>query len=271
MSAAVYFTGWNSGFQVTLIGINFLVFYAYYVAKCLNIKAWNPVCTSLIGMSAYLIMCIVIYYHAPAYHLPEPVEFLLSIFWGANVFAITIFFLYTYTKLTSDSRELLTEEAGHDQLTGLANRYYMADYMRGIEEKYGLGGYWVAIADIDDFKKINDTCGHNCGDQVLVEMARLMSDFVKLYLSECEICRWGGEEFLLVGKGDEEKLDVEKLDSLRKMISRHDFRYENRHLDLTVTMGFAMFEGLSFKDGMELADKRLYTGKKSGKNKVVYG
>ena len=266
MSAAIFFTGWDGGFQVTLIGLSFLVFYSYYVGCYLHLPVISPVLICSIGVFAYIGMCVVTHLFPPAYPFPDKINFYLQIFWGIVVFAISIFFLYTFIKLTTGSEELLSKEVGHDKLTGLPNRYYMSDSLELKEQSGGLDGYWIAMMDIDDFKLINDNYGHICGDYILKELSMLLQQ----YSDRAEICRWGGEEFLLLGKEENSGQSVQFLESLRKTIGRHDFRYESEHIDVSVTIGIAEFTSeTTFRQCLDLADQRLYEGKNNGKNQVV--
>ncbi len=271
MSLAVYYTGWSSGFQVTLIGMNIVLAYSEYIAWRLKVVGTKAFPGSLIGMAAYLILCVVDHYHAAAYPLPANIAFMLQFAWGVTVFVISIYSLTTFVHLTTKSEEILTHEADHDQLTQLPNRYYMTDYLNELHEKSGMEGYWLAIMDIDDFKVINDTLGHNCGDAVLKEVASILQEQCAEYGPDQVACRWGGEEFLIVGKesGSREK-DIDSMKALcRKFRERH-FAYDNKTLNITMTIGMAFYRpNMNLREWIEVADNRLYDGKRSGKNKVV--
>ncbi len=216
------------------------------------------------------------YFHEAQYQLPYNISFMFQLFWGFTVFAISIFSLNTFVDLASRSEEILTQAADHDQLTGLPNRYYMTDYLNEQGDKTGLEGYWLAILDIDDFKAINDTLGHNCGDSILKEVAMVLLD----HGSDTTVCRWGGEEFLIVGKesgtgagqgaGSACTGGVETMKLLCKRIRDRHFLYNNKVLHITVTIGMASYHaGMNMREWIESADNRLYEGKRSGKNKVV--
>jgi diguanylate cyclase (GGDEF)-like protein len=132
----------------------------------------------------------------------------------------------------------------------------------------------VAIADIDFFKKVNDTYGHNCGDYTLVKLTEL---FKAHAAGKYSVCRWGGEEFLILGRhcGDLSVL----LDDLRTRIMEHIFECEADEgmaysglvrKQVTVTIGAANYRcGMSVREWIGVADSRLYNGKQTGKNKVV--
>lgn len=259
MTLAIYFVGWDSGFQMAIMGFNIFLVWAEYLATSLHLKQVHSLVLCLISMFMYIGSAVVYHYHTPKYLMPAESAYLLNLAWAVIVFVITIFFLQLFAYLASSMQKQLKEEALHDKLTGLHNRYYMSDYL---EQSKGRS-CWLAIADIDDFKKVNDLHGHNCGDYVLKTMAEL----ARSHNPEAEICRWGGEEFLLVGNPDDA---FEWLDSLRCKIEAHRFVYAGQALHLTITIGAAASSADdSVESWVNRADMKLYEGKSSGKNKVV--
>lgn len=266
MTVAVLYTGWNSGFQITLIGMNVLAFYAEYVGRSLKIKYIPMMPAGILGMMLYLGSYVILNYAPPQYNLPSNVEFWLSILWGVVVFSINLFVLQVFVSLVSSSERKLEHQMSHDKLTGLPNRYYMSNHLEMVKEKEGLKEYWIAIADIDDFKKVNDTYGHNCGDYVLRTVAELTENNDNILC-----CRWGGEEFIFMGrkKGDDISAFV-FLDGLREKISNYPFHFEGTDLKVTMTIGLAMFfKGRGIDAWISEADAKLYQGKQAGKNQVV--
>ena len=158
------------------------------------------------------------------------------------------------------SEEKLEQMALIDNLTGLYNRHYLLAFLDHIETN-APEERWLAILDIDDFKKVNDTYGHNCGDMILHQVA----DIVKLTCRNCIVCRWGGEEFIILSNKRECSPDV--LETLRQTIAEEEFKFENESIHITVTIGVAQFDGEPTNDGwISKADERLYHGKKNGKN-----
>lgn len=267
MVFAIAMVGWDAGFQVTLIGMCTLAFFAEYLARSLSSPPVSGFALSLVGMCAYVFVFEFVQTHAAPYALPSAVCFWLQVAWGIIVFGIIIIFLQLFVTVTFESEKLLSAQLAHDKLTGLPNRYYMADYVRRLEESCGLGGCWVAMVDVDDFKKVNDVYGHNCGDHVLREVATILAK----ESDGAEICRWGGEEFLLMGKVvDGADSHVDKLDRVRTSIQDHEFWYEGQCLKVTATIGVASYaRGMSVNQWINVADGRLYDGKRSGKNRVV--
>ncbi|MCR5144157.1 MAG: GGDEF domain-containing protein [Lachnospiraceae bacterium] len=292
MFFVIIFTGWNSGFQITLIGMSVLLFYSEYLSKYLK-KPYVPsfpLC--LLGPVIYILSCIWLHYNSPRYALPSNISFWFEIFWAIVVFTISNSALYIFVNLGIKAEKNLEKKADHDQLTGLLNRYYLSDFLSNInpsENEY----YWAAIMDIDDFKKINDTYGHNCGDYILIEISNLLfswrrecgayseidfsNDIKKDQAGEelrLSISRWGGEEILVIGSGGKDIIGM--LDLLRKKIEEKDFVYNNdqgesEHINVTVTIGFAEYKtGMTALQWIDIADSNLYSGKENGKNKVVF-
>lgn len=270
MTLAVYFVGWEGGFQNTLIGMSVLLFFAEYVGRCLQVHHVHALPWSALGMCLYLGSFVVTNAYPPPYALPAEVLYALQIAWGIIVFSVDLFCLWAFVMLTFRSESMLSTEASHDVLTGLPNRYYMSDCLEkaSVEDNDGVGkGHWLAIVDIDDFKVINDTYGHNCGDEVLKALAMILANGIP----NTEVCRWGGEEFLILGKTENDMNAVaDQLERLRSSTEAHGFWHDETKLHLTLTIGVAPYvTGQSTTEWINSADKNLYTGKNNGKNQVV--
>ena len=268
MFLAVVFVGWKSGFQTTLIGIIVMIFYSEYVGKDFGRKHSPAMAMSLMAMIAYIIAYVITESRPAPYSLPHQAEYILTIMWAATTFVIAMIFLQVFVDLTVSSELKLKEERSHDALTGLYNRYFMIGHLDNLMKQEGEKKHWLAIADLDDFKHVNDTYGHNCGDYVLRTMAELFRE----HLPDVEICRWGGEEFLMAGAAETDGWNErQKLEELCRRIRDYDFCYEEQHLHLTVTIGFAMYRNESRQETwISRADDALYKGKCAGKDQV-YG
>ena len=263
MLLAIIFTGWGAGFQITIIGIVILLFFCEYIARSLGLKYIRSVFLAPVAMIVYIVAFVVSLLSPAPYALPNGINITLQISWAVIVFVIMSAVLFIFVSTTTHSQNELSNEVVHDKLTGLPNRYYMASYFQSIEEDESNRRHWVAIADLDDFKSINDTYGHNCGDYVLKTFASLLKDIS----GDIVVCRWGGEEFLLLG--DEGTSPEEILESLREKVESYPFVYEGIAMKLTVTIGFAYKnEGQTADEWIDEADKRLYEGKEKGKNCV---
>ncbi|MCR5734919.1 MAG: GGDEF domain-containing protein [Lachnospiraceae bacterium] len=182
-------------------------------------------------------------------------------------------FSYKFAKAESQlfalNREL-KKMANSDPLTGLMNRRCMLDILEEIVAEYKTKGNLVSVAigDIDFFKKVNDTYGHECGDYVLKELAVLFEHFM---IDKGYISRWGGEEFLFVFKDKNADDAYICLQDLRDQIENKVFKYEDKEFSLTMTFGLEELSAASGVDNtIDNADKKLYMGKESGRNQVVY-
>ena len=123
------------------------------------------------------------------------------------------------------------------------------------------------MADIDAFKQINDRYGHNAGDYVLREVARIMQEVC----SGSTISRWGGEEFLILSSGKAGTDGVTLIEKLRSTIENADFVFEGEPLHVTITAGISGFSSDRIIDKwVSEADDNLYYGKNHGKNTVVF-
>ena len=264
MSLSIILCGWDVGLQIILVGIVILLFFAEYVARSLKLKYVKSVYLAPVSFVAYLGTYIVSLFYAAPYPLPRPIVIALQVSFVIIVFAVLTLILWFFVMTTTQSQKELSEEVVHDKLTGLPNRYYMASYFADIEKKSTSKKYWIAIADIDDFKNINDTYGHLCGDYVLKTISQLMAS----ESAGIEVCRWGGEEFLLVG--DEATANPEiLLESIRKKVEEYPFEYDGTRMNLTLTIGMSWkMADQSIDEWINEADKHLYYGKENGKNRV---
>ncbi len=171
--------------------------------------------------------------------------------------------LYQYNKK-------LKQMAGMDPLTQLMNRRAATEEINDIINRYESNGKSVSIAigDIDFFKKVNDTYGHDCGDYVLKSLAMLFKETMKDYGF---VARWGGEEFLFVFRemnGDEA---VVILNRLREKIGKMELNFNSVSFNVTMTFGLEEYSSNhGVEDAIKEADNKLYMGKESGRNKVVF-
>lgn len=256
MGVTVFFIGWGAGFQICLIGICVLLFYAEYVGHSTRVATVPSIRLAPLAGLVYISSLIISFIRPAPYTLPDSIEAGLQLFWAFIVFVIMLIILQIFVLVAVRSQEELSSEAMHDKLTGLPNRYYIASVFPRIMNRNS----WLAIADLDDFKQTNDTRGHNCGDYILKTVAGIFRQQEGI-----EVCRWGGEEFLLAGS--RKNLDI--LYKIQKEVGSWPFEYQGEKLRVTVTIGAAWYrEGQSIDEWINTADEELYKGKKDGKNRV---
>lgn len=172
-------------------------------------------------------------------------------------------------KKLSDSNEKLNYIATHDALTGLHNRHSLWNYLSALHGS--AGDFCVCMGDIDNFKRTNDTYGHDCGDQVLKEVAGI----VRSNIGESDMaCRWGGEEILIIMNGSRDEC-LNRIEKMRSRICGLNLRYDGKEVPTTMTFGFAQGsenpdpDDVNIEELISIADKRLYVGKNSGKNVII--
>lgn len=157
-----------------------------------------------------------------------------------------------------------------DSLTGLYNRHYGEVFLREAREGMVADGtpFYVAIGDIDFFKKFNDEHGHDCGDLVLREVSAILRRHAQ---DQGIVSRWGGEEFLFVLWGGGIKDVNEFFNEVADEIRNKRLEYGGRYLSVTMTFGVADGDSrLHTDDVVKIADEALYEGKEGGRDRVVY-
>ena len=165
--------------------------------------------------------------------------------------------------------KILYEDAHMDQLTGLKNRRGFHEYYNGTLKKLTENDIAAIImCDIDHFKRVNDTYGHNAGDAVLVHVANYLQNSVE---GIGEVVRWGGEEFILLLPKMTLEEGVAHAESIRKAVEASTCTFEGTDIKVTMSFGVrALDKNLSADMNVELTDENLYKAKEGGRNRVIY-
>lgn len=152
-----------------------------------------------------------------------------------------------------------------DSLTALYNRRSCNNQIKALIKENE--EFTVVMCDIDWFKKINDQYGHDCGDYILTSISAMIRDSVE----GCGFAsRWGGEEFLLIYRLDLQDVK-QKVEMLAERIRDYIFEYENKQVRVTMTFGIKEMAGnVPYEEIIKEADDKLYTGKRNGRNQIVY-
>ena len=156
-----------------------------------------------------------------------------------------------------------------DPLTGLYNRRYITERIENefISYKRSKKKFSLIMADIDFFKEINDTYGHDCGDRVLKVVSKGLQDAGR---EQDVISRWGGEEFLLLLPETEIEGARILADRIREIIEEQIIEYNGVQVSITMTFGVAVNEDYEIiEDTIKKADNALYEGKNRGRNCVI--
>lgn len=177
----------------------------------------------------------------------------------ANQIAIALENSFLYRKL-----EDLTKR---DALLGIYNRKYFFEFLQKKSEEESK--FAIVMIDIDDFKTINDTCGHQFGDKVLKNTVSV----IKRWIDKNDVvARYGGEEFILYISDFKNEDDVyDKVEIIRKSIEKSTVKCETKEKNVTASFGISFFpqNGKDANELTKVADDLLYKSKSSGKNRVL--
>jgi diguanylate cyclase (GGDEF)-like protein len=154
-----------------------------------------------------------------------------------------------------------------DPLTGLYNRRYITERMEEENEVFLRKNreFSMMLLDIDHFKVLNDTYGHDCGDYVLKLVAQMLLSIVR---KSDIVSRWGGEEFLILLPETSKHTAKKLAERIRKNIENMPILYEQCNYHITLTIGISENKSESINNIIKRADNALYLGKNSGRNCV---
>ena len=262
--------GWGCGFELYCFS------YAISIQLVSFMMARERVAKSMYiivgGITAvyFLAMRLVTWEVSPVYSVPE--EARRGLYLANALIALTLCVNYVglFTRIVYLLASDLHYDSTHDALTNLYNRREMWDLMDN-DRVAEHGGAAVAMVDIDDFKQINDTLGHETGDEVLRALAERLKALEGggLYTS-----RWGGEEFVIFcGRDDAAYYSIRRrLEDFVRRCAATPVMVGERRVDFTVTVGLVMADHTADVQSLvNRADELLYEGKQSGKNRLVVG
>lgn len=265
--------GPSFGFQYLSIGVVPLVYYLGYMhGNSLNMS-------KRVGIAIYVMFCLAALVctviHYPLVSIGGLSKGIIIFINSSCAFFMSINFLndlinkiYTDNGVLENKNLDLENNANTDALTGLRNRRTINSYIEKFisTAKLDRKFFSVLMLDIDNFKKVNDTYGHDCGDQVLKNIANVITNEIR---PDDVVFRWGGEEILVIVNAGH---DIAKsvAERCRRAIEESTVEYEDTVISVTVTIGgCAYYQNATYDDLINIADKNLYTGKQSGKNQVV--
>ena len=261
VSVLTIMLGFNTGFHFYLIGLCVVSFFTSYFSKVRSFKG-SLVWVGL-SLAIYLTLYFVTKFNAPHYAIEKWLEITLFTVHAIAVFGFIAIYLMVFIKYALSLENKIINESRTDELTEISNRYGLYDYFELEENK---STKVLALFDIDNFKKINDVHGHATGDSILKQVAKITTNT----LNDSFVCRYGGEEFVIVLDENEPKPFLERLEELRKIIEKEIFEFEGTSLNITITIGASKYQkDISLEKWIELADEKMYRGKKTGKNKTV--
>lgn len=171
-------------------------------------------------------------------------------------------------KFTASVQKFIREMIERDTLTRLYTRRVGDGKIKYVQSQLIDAGvpYCVGMGDIDFFKKFNDNYGHDCGDLVLREVARI---FLENMIGKGFAIRWGGEEFLIIYEDATLEKAYEHLCSIKEKITNYQLDYNGKKLSVTMTFGLTRGDSRDIDDIVKEADNLLYFGKQNGRDCIV--
>ncbi len=203
------------------------------------------------------------------------IQLFMVVFLG--IVLLILWILYRSIKAKKRANELLSSlnrqlqiQSRTDALTGLPNRRSMLEALEQERLRYERNkiDFALLMADVDDFKEINDNYGHDAGDAVL----KKISDVFRHYVRQSDgVCRWGGEEFFFLLRDTDIQGAQKVAEKIRKGVAEAVISWRGKNLKVTVTIGVSSFSasGRDIQQAIRHADHAMYAGKKAGKNRVV--
>ena len=264
----VHTFGWNVGVQHFLILLILFLFFNICISPKLKILICLFFLAFRICLYAYAIS-------SEAPHQLGNTEQIVFQTMNSTVFFLLVALICVFLsssiqdterRLRLDN-ETLNREAGTDPLTGLPNRREMISTIENFLKEFPEHTFSIAIADIDFFKKVNDTYGHACGDATLVALTKL---FKAESQDRYRACRWGGEEFFFFFP--EKNLDEAGviMNDLAFAVEKLPLEYEGKQFSITITVGVEETDfHSSLEELLDSADEKLYLGKNAGRNRVI--
>ncbi|EHL89422.1 diguanylate cyclase (GGDEF) domain-containing protein [Campylobacter sp. 10_1_50] len=268
--AGVINMGWGCGIWITLLGVVFINYFLSFKQKII----------------IYIVSLVELFVLIWLYFSYKDSQTIASDTLLKTVTFLSICFTYyivirlssfadaitssNYIQITNEKINI-EENAKYDFLTGLLNRRSIEKILKyelnELIDKYNDTNLIIMLGDIDNFKQINDTYGHSVGDEILKNIAKALKD---TFRENDYVCRWGGEEFLAI-------LPNVKTNDVKKIENRLNARIAKVKLPnqsvVTMTFGLVLCANgvnIDIKTVIDIADKKLYNGKKNGKDRIEY-
>ncbi len=257
------FAGMAPGFYLNIVGLSIVSFFTVYFS--LREKRTSAAVSWTI-MSIGICLALLLYCTLTDtyYNFSKWINFTMLAIHIVIVFAFIIAYLSIFTKYALSLENKIKNESRIDQLTKISNRYDLFNYLESIEDK---NNYSLAIFDIDDFKSVNDTYGHVCGDYILKEIAKI----IKVNADGGFVSRYGGEEFIVIVRTDgvDDKA-FNQLEKIRKIIENNNFKFGKDTIHITISVGIESYHSdITNEKWIDIADSKLYKSKEAGKNRTT--
>lgn len=271
---STYFVGLRCGTFFFLFSIvPIIIYFGSNLFKGRN--RWGIVLMLFLNFTTFIVLSFRFMNEEPVYVVSDLFVMVLVVFSAfAMVFAVIFYYMiyiYTSEKLVislEKMNEKLSVDAHEDALTSLLNRRGFLPIVEALMKGKNKGNFCVAFCDLDDFKRVNDSYGHEAGDEVLKHATMIIKD----ELPGCDICRWGGEEFVILLKDCDILTAKGKVERLRKTVESNPTEFFNKQIFVTMTIGLEAYKD-TYKEPeavIKKADERMYYGKQHGKNILVF-
>ncbi len=271
---STHFIGLRCGTYCFLFAIvPIIIFFGCFIFK--GAKRWIIVFLLAFNFLVFILLYVGYVEIEPVYALAPPIRLFLVIFSSFIMAFSTAFYntIYIYSsELDVKNLELrnqkLSADAKEDVLTTLLNRRGFLPLIEPLMASGESEQFCIAFCDIDDFKRVNDSYGHEAGDEVLRHITRLMRKEMQGF----DICRWGGEEIVILMKNCNMEIAREKLETLRKSIETIPTVFYNKQIFVTITIGLERYMDIynTPEELIKVADSRMYYGKQHGKNILIF-
>lgn len=272
MIISILFLGWDLGFQHYCFSFTVAAFFCDFYLNQHKTTSKKTLAMGLFNLALYLALRIWTYFFPHIYTSGNPtldkaIFFINSVL---TFFYVTMY-LYIYSSTVNKMEDELRQRAERDHLTGLYNRRKMKQILKATILPDTNQKFAIAMLDVDFFKSINDSYGHDAGDEVLKQFAAILKS-QKNDRSNFSVCRWGGEEFLALYLYDSTPDAVtEEFEAIRRAVESSVVQYEDLTLRFTVTIGLTFYrKGMSRDELLKAADALLYEGKEAGRNRLMY-
>lgn len=253
--------GWAYGFDVIIIAL---------ISASTYINVFDKKNTALKLTIFESIIYVILYFGTPQYTDFYPRQYANSLFILNLIFLIMM--LVTISNILKiidiinihsikNSANNLKNMSERDYLTGLINKRTLEAILNNKKSISMV----IAICDIDNFKKINDMYGHNIGDEVLKKVAEAFKNNTN---KKDVVCRWGGEEFVIVSFNIPRSEFLHKIQNIKTQINKEFINVKNQTVNFTMTYGISDI-GNDKISLIKQADERLYKGKRTTKNCIV--
>ena len=269
---STYYVGLRCGTYCFLFSIIPIIIY-FGSSLFKGAQRFGVVLMLVLNFIMFVVLYISFFQTPPVYEVSSSIMLILVILSSFAMVFATLFYnaMYIYSSenqlnILEKKNKQLSAVAHEDALTSLLNRRgflpLVSDLMEDPSDRFS-----IAFCDLDDFKRINDSYGHEAGDEVLKHVTTM----IKRELPGCDICRWGGEEFVILLNGCDLPTAKSKAERLRKSIESNPTDFFGKRIFVTTTIGLEESKEIYFKpeDIIKVADARMYYGKQHGKNILI--